>query len=188
MDHSRGIDSADEEKTLAAGPGSQSPVPKAGTVVKVDGADDAPKPRGVLAKLLHYEQLLDKKLGVESQSLERRTPEGRDPNFRSWKTKIMMFLMWLSSCSNLCCFATGFLGYEFGLDLKTFLLIMIFANLFGCLLPVRMSYLLISRVRKLTDPGKLCHLGPQDGSSVRIYDAIFHGLVWRQAHCPFQHH
>ncbi|KAK0638766.1 cytosine-purine permease [Cercophora newfieldiana] len=136
MDHSRGLDPVDEEKTVGSGHGSNSPVPKAGTVVKVDDLDNnAPRPRGILAKMLHYEQVLDKKLGVESLSLERRTPEGRNPSFRSWSKQIMMFLMWISSCCNLCCFATGFIGYEFGLDLKSTLLITCFGNLLGCLLP-----------------------------------------------------
>jgi hypothetical protein len=137
MDRSGGIDPVDEEKAVCHGP--HSPVFKAGTstVIRIpdDGSNNA-RPRGFLAKLIHYENVLDAKLGVEKQSLERKAPELRDPNFKTGTKQALMFLIWISSCSNLCCFATGFIGYEFGLDLKSFLLIMIFGNTLGCLLPV----------------------------------------------------
>lgn len=42
-----------------------------------------------------------------------------------------MFLLWMSGTMNLSCFATGFLGWEFGLDLRRSLLIVAFGTLLG---------------------------------------------------------
>jgi len=144
MDHARGPGVEDEEKNIG-GNGSNSPVLKTGTVsvVNVDevgsgpqhGAD-TPAPRGILAKLRHYEDILDRKLGIEVHSIVRKKPEERDPKFRTWQQQALMMMMWFSSCCNLACFTTGFIGYEFGLDLKTTLLIIFFGNILGTMLPV----------------------------------------------------
>ncbi|KAK5661466.1 hypothetical protein OQA88_11367 [Cercophora sp. LCS_1] len=91
--------------------------------------------RGFLGTLRYYEGVLDKKLGVETQAVTRKRPEDRDPAFRAWHNQAVMFLLWLSSTSNLSCFATGFLGHEFGLDLKTTLLVIIFGTLIGSAVP-----------------------------------------------------
>lgn len=42
-----------------------------------------------------------------------------------------MSLLWASGTMNISCFATGFLGWEFGLDLKQSILICLFASLLG---------------------------------------------------------
>lgn len=47
-----------------------------------------------------------------------------------------MALMWASGTMNLSCFATGFLGWEFGLDLKQNILTVIFGTLLGSMVTV----------------------------------------------------
>ena len=91
-----------------------------------------PPPSGVLARLRHYEALLDNKLGVEKNGPARILPEDRNaPN------QAVMALMWASATMNLSCFATGFLGWEFGLDLKQSILTVIFGTLLGSMVTVR---------------------------------------------------
>lgn len=91
-----------------------------------------PPPSGILARLRHYETLLDDKLGVEKNGPARILPEERNtPN------QAIMALMWASGTMNLSCFATGFLGWEFGLDLKQSILTVIFGTLLGSLVTVR---------------------------------------------------
>lgn len=87
--------------------------------------------RGPLAKLRGWEAALDKKIGVETHGISRRRPEDRDPAYASWSNQAVMFLMWLSAVLNLSCFATGFLGWELGLDLKRNIVIIIFSSLIG---------------------------------------------------------
>lgn len=90
-----------------------------------------PPPRGILATLRHYEALLDEKLGVEKGGPARILPEERSrPN------QAIMALMWASGTMNLSCFATGFLGWEFGLDLKQSILTVIFGTLLGSMVTV----------------------------------------------------
>lgn len=90
-----------------------------------------PPPRGVLARLRHYEAILDHKLGVEKNGPARILPEDRtSPN------QAIMALMWASGTMNLSCFATGFLGWEFGLDLKQSILTVIFGTLLGSMVTV----------------------------------------------------
>ena len=91
-----------------------------------------PPPSGILARLRHYEALLDDKLGVEKNGPARILPEDRKrPN------QAIMALMWASATMNLSCFATGFLGWEFGLDLKQSILTVIFGTLLGSMVTVR---------------------------------------------------
>ena len=91
-----------------------------------------PPPSGILARLRHYEALLDDKLGVEKNGPARILPEDRtSPN------QAIMALMWASGTMNLSCFATGFLGWEFGLDLKQSILTVIFGTLLGSMVTVR---------------------------------------------------
>jgi hypothetical protein len=71
---------------------------------------------GILAKLRAMEAMLDKKLGIESQAVERKLPEDRVA--LTWKDTLTMATLWASGTMNLSCFATGFLGWKFGLDLK----------------------------------------------------------------------
>ena len=92
-----------------------------------------PPPSGILARLRHYEALLDDKLGVEKNGPARILPEDRNP-----PNQAVMALMWASGTMNLSCFATGFLGWEFGLDLKQSILTVIFGTLLGSMVTVRM--------------------------------------------------
>ena len=105
-----------------------------------EGAFDTlppPPPKGILARLRHYEAILDEKLGVEKNGPARILPEDRQaPN------QAIMALMWASGTMNLSCFATGFLGWEFGLDLKQSILAVIFGTLLG-------SMVTVSFVRKI---------------------------------------
>ena len=91
-----------------------------------------PPPKGILARLRHYEALLDDKLGVEKNGPARILPEDRNP-----PNQAVMALMWASGTMNLSCFATGFLGWEFGLDLKQSILTVIFGTLLGSMVTVR---------------------------------------------------
>ena len=90
-----------------------------------------PPPKGVLARLRHYEAILDDKLGVEKNGPARILPEDRHP-----PNQAIMALMWASGTINLSCYATGFLGWEFGLDLKQSILTVIFGTLLGSMVTV----------------------------------------------------
>ena len=83
---------------------------------------------GPLARLRHYEALLDKKLGVEGHGPDRILPEARNPP-NTW----VMAALWASGTMNLSCFATGFLGWEFGLSLSQSILTMVFGTLLGAM-------------------------------------------------------
>ena len=88
-------------------------------------------PSGILARTRHYEALLDRKLGVEKNGPARILAEDRHP-----PNQAIMALMWASATMNLSCFATGFLGWEFGLDLKQSILTVIFGTLLGRMVTV----------------------------------------------------
>jgi NCS1 nucleoside transporter family len=90
---------------------------------------DAPTERGILARLRAFEALMDRKLGIESEAIVRKLPEDRRPV--SWSEKLSMFCLWASGTMNLSCFATGFLGWKFGLTLTQSILIIVFASLLG---------------------------------------------------------
>ena len=84
---------------------------------------------GILSKLRNLEATLDRKLGVESQAIDRKRAEDRQPV--SWHSQLNMALLWASGTMNISCFATGFIGWEFGLSLKQSILIIIFSSLLG---------------------------------------------------------
>ncbi|KAF2858578.1 hypothetical protein K470DRAFT_289367 [Piedraia hortae CBS 480.64] len=84
---------------------------------------------GILSKLRRWEATLDRRLGVESEAIDRKLPDQRQPP--TWRGELSMCLLWASGTMNLSCVATGFLGWEFGLSLKQSLLISIFASLLG---------------------------------------------------------
>ncbi|EME81705.1 uncharacterized protein MYCFIDRAFT_33001 [Pseudocercospora fijiensis CIRAD86] len=84
---------------------------------------------GIFARLRHFEATMDKKLGVESEAIDRKRPEDRKP--QPWHAQLNMALIWASGTMNISCFATGFLGWEFGLDLKQSILITVFASILG---------------------------------------------------------
>ncbi|EWG42548.1 hypothetical protein FVEG_04323 [Fusarium verticillioides 7600] len=84
---------------------------------------------GVLASLRRFEARMDKALGVESEAIVRKTEEDKRPV--PWHEELNMALIWASGTMGISCFATGFLGWEFGLSLKQSLLIYIFASILG---------------------------------------------------------
>ena len=96
--------------------------------ISTSTSDDVVPPTafGPLARLRHYEAVLDRKLGIEAHGPDRILPQDRKP-----PNQAVMCLMWASGTMNLSCFTTGFLGWEFGLDLKQSILITIFASLLG---------------------------------------------------------
>jgi hypothetical protein len=99
--------------------------------------EEAPvKPRGFLARIRYYEEVLDRKLGVESHSLDRVLPENRKP-----PNPLAMAFMWASATMNISCFSTGFLGKEFGLSLGQTIAITICATLLGAAVTVRRPFL-----------------------------------------------
>ncbi|EPE05001.1 nucleoside [Ophiostoma piceae UAMH 11346] len=83
------------------------------------------------ARLRSYEEALDRKIGVESAGISRRRPEERDPTYARWSNQAVMYLLWMSTTMNISCFTTGFLGWEFGLDLSRSVAIIVFATLLG---------------------------------------------------------
>ncbi|CAG7980675.1 unnamed protein product [Penicillium olsonii] len=91
-------------------------------------AQEPVKPRGVFAKIRYYEELLDRKLGIESHSLDRVHPEDRHP-----PSDVVMAFMWASATMNISCFSTGFLGKQFGLSLGQTIPIVMFATLLGAM-------------------------------------------------------
>ncbi|KAI2463475.1 putative nucleoside transporter [Annulohypoxylon bovei var. microspora] len=86
---------------------------------------------GLLDKLRYYEDALDRKLGVEGHSIQRRLPGDRNPFYAGWSGQLSMFGFWVGGCMNLGSFATGFLGWELGLDLRQSILIIIFGSMTG---------------------------------------------------------
>ncbi|KAF9733671.1 hypothetical protein PMIN06_006512 [Paraphaeosphaeria minitans] len=85
--------------------------------------------RGILAKLRAFESSLDTKLGIESDAITRKLPEEKAPV--PWHHELNMFFLWASGTMNTSCFATGFLGWEFGLTLRQSIVITIFASILG---------------------------------------------------------
>lgn len=71
---------------------------------------------GILARMRELEAAMDRKLGIESQAIERKLPEDRVA--LTWKDSLTMASLWASGTMNLSCFATGFIGWKMGLDLK----------------------------------------------------------------------
>lgn len=84
---------------------------------------------GLFSKLRYFEAEMDKRLGIESQAIDRKLPEERKPV--SWHSQLTMFFLWASGTMNLSCFATGFLGWEFGLNLSRTIPLIIFGSLLG---------------------------------------------------------
>ncbi|CAK7266464.1 hypothetical protein SEPCBS57363_002105 [Sporothrix epigloea] len=84
-----------------------------------------------LAKLRSYENAMDRMIGVESAGITRRRPEDRDPTYARWSNQAVMYLLWMSTTMNLSCFTTGFLGWEFGLDLNRSIALIISATILG---------------------------------------------------------
>ncbi len=83
------------------------------------------------ARLRRYEAAMDRKIGVEAHGIARRRPEERDPTYARWSNQAVMYLLWMSTTMNISCFATGFLGWEFGLDLGRSVAVIVFATLLG---------------------------------------------------------
>jgi hypothetical protein len=69
---------------------------------------------GILARLCAFEARMDAKLGIESDAIERKLPQ--DKGHVPWHHQLNMFFLWASGTMNTSCFATGFLGWEFGLS------------------------------------------------------------------------
>jgi len=83
----------------------------------VSAATAVPRETGILAKLRRFEERLDAKLGIESEAISRKLPE--DKGDVPWHHQLNMFFLWASGTMNTSCFATGFLGHEFGLSKTT---------------------------------------------------------------------
>ncbi|GKT52416.1 purine-cytosine permease FCY21 [Colletotrichum spaethianum] len=93
------------------------------------GSDDRPKETGILATLRRFEGRMDKALGVESHAIDRKMDADKSPV--KWHEELTMALLWASGTMGISCFATGFLGWEFGLDLKRAIPIFIFGSILG---------------------------------------------------------
>ncbi|KAI6858239.1 hypothetical protein KC338_g7791 [Hortaea werneckii] len=92
-----------------------------GTIIRQDN--------GILSRLRSWESAMDRKLGIESEAIDRKLPDERQP--MTWASQLGMALLWASGTMNLSCFSTGFLGWQFGLSLKQSIVIVIFASLLG---------------------------------------------------------
>ncbi|KKY37389.1 putative nucleoside [Diaporthe ampelina] len=84
---------------------------------------------GMLDRLLSLEATMDSKLGIESQAIQRVRPEDKRP--QSWHEQATMALLWAGATMNVSCLSTGFLGWEFGLDLGQTIPVTIFGTLLG---------------------------------------------------------
>ncbi|KAL6816209.1 permease for cytosine/purines, uracil, thiamine, allantoin domain-containing protein [Trichoderma camerunense] len=84
---------------------------------------------GFLASLRRFEARMDKTLGIESHAIDRKTADQKRPV--KWYEELTMAFIWASGTLNISCFSTGFLSWEFGLNLKQSLLIIIFACFTG---------------------------------------------------------
>ncbi|WFD28993.1 hypothetical protein MNAN1_004012 [Malassezia nana] len=98
-------------------------------VHEMASSEPQPEEKGILATLSRLERYLDQKIGLESEAIDRKLPEHRRPV--KWYEELNMALLWASGVMNLACFATGFLGWEFGLSLKDSLLCYIFGTIIG---------------------------------------------------------
>lgn len=78
------------------------------------GETSVKRETGILATLRAFEAKLDAKLGIESDAITRKLPE--DKGHVPWHHQMTMFFLWASGTMNTSCFATGFLGWEFGLS------------------------------------------------------------------------
>lgn len=139
----------DEEKPANASPSSSSdhqvPVsdhaakyPTEHTTTALDTSDSriveynslpVRQDNGILSKLRNLEAAMDRKLGIESQAIDRVLPEHKSP--QSWHSQAVMALLWASGTMQISCFATGFIGNELGLDLMQSILTTIFGTLLG---------------------------------------------------------
>lgn len=99
---------------------------------------DPVKPRGFFAKVRYYEELLDRKMGVESHSLDRVHPENRQS-----PSPVVMAFMWASATMNISCFSTGFMGRQFGLSLGQTIPIVMFSTLLGAMVTVRYLFIFL---------------------------------------------
>jgi Permease for cytosine/purines, uracil, thiamine, allantoin len=84
---------------------------------------------GIFSRLRRFEVAMDRRLGVESEAIDRKLPEDRKQP--RWHEQLTMALLWASGTMNISCFATGFLGWAFGLSLKQNILIIIFGSILG---------------------------------------------------------
>lgn len=98
----------------------------------VEEPEESVAPKGFFAKVRYYEEFLDRKMGIESHSLDRVHPEDRHS-----PSPLVMAFMWASATMNISCFSTGFMGKEFGLSLGQTIPIIIFATLLGAMVTVR---------------------------------------------------
>lgn len=85
--------------------------------VSTDNGVVATPETGLLAKLRAFEARMDAKLGIEAEAINRKLPE--DKGHVPWHHQLSMFFLWASGTMNTSCFATGFLGHEFGLSKKS---------------------------------------------------------------------
>ncbi|EXJ90886.1 hypothetical protein A1O1_03992 [Capronia coronata CBS 617.96] len=85
--------------------------------------------KGLFAGLRRFEARMDAKFGIESEAIDRKRPEDKRPV--RWHEELTMALLWASGTMNTSCFATGMLGWEFGLSLKQSIIITIFASILG---------------------------------------------------------
>lgn len=69
---------------------------------------------GFLGSLRSFEARMDSKFGIESDAITRKLPE--DKGHVPWTQQLSMFFLWASGTMNTSCFATGMLGWEFGLS------------------------------------------------------------------------
>ncbi len=131
VDRGRFVEEDEEKRMAGALPVSESASDKEDEGQVPGHPGSASSRVGILGRLRGYEEALDRRLGIESHGVARRRPEERDPSYATWSNQAVMFLLWMSATMNLSCFATGFLGWQFRLDLTQNIVIIVFATLAG---------------------------------------------------------
>ncbi|KPI42637.1 Purine-cytosine permease FCY2 [Cyphellophora attinorum] len=130
-DEERGVDKTAShlnEKSVIDGSPHPDPYHRQSNVELYNGAV-ATQDNGILSKLRRFESRLDAKLGVEAEAIVRKLPHEKRPV--PWHEQLTMALLWASGTMNTSCFATGFLGWEFGLTLRQSIVVTVFASLLG---------------------------------------------------------
>ncbi|OAA38093.1 Permease, cytosine/purines, uracil, thiamine, allantoin [Metarhizium rileyi] len=121
--------SIDEEEGQGIGHNTRKEALDVSSNERAHHAVHVSKQNGALAKLRNLEARLDARLGIESEAIVRKRAE--DKKDVPWTEELNMALLWASGTMNTSCFATGFLGWEFGLSLEQAVLITVFASILG---------------------------------------------------------
>ena len=123
-----------DSHTLELGAGAEKKPQAELNLAPVEEESSASPEKGFFSRIRYYEELLDRKLGIESHSLDRVPADDRHP-----PNSLAMAFMWASATMNISCFSTGFLGKQFGLSLGQTIPIVICSTFLGACVTVSSS-------------------------------------------------